>query len=180
MTRHSAASGILDHQDKPNASVHFSELLAQFERGSKYLCARHRLTAHEAEDLRQEALLIFLREMPNIDYPLPWLLATFRLILLNRARSWWPRKVACVDPESLALLAGAAPDSRQKDLRLDLAHLARRLPPRQLRLLQQYLLGLTEQELAQQLGRRHTNSLRKDRLRAIRRLRALVEPSDSV
>jgi DNA-directed RNA polymerase specialized sigma24 family protein len=125
-------------------------------------------------------------QWPRIEHPEAWLLGTLRnkslTYLRNQRRGFRRRCVNVGGPEDLERLAGPVP-AEEQDRKLDLACLARALPVRQQRILWLYYgLGLSERELLEHLAANRpaaVHTLRKDRWRAISRLRrALREPTE--
>jgi RNA polymerase sigma factor (sigma-70 family) len=86
-------------------------------------------------------------------------------------------KMKGVDRDQLEWLAGAAPSGEeQHGARRDLERLVRELTPRQRRLLRlSFGLGLDVRELARLLGHSKPESLRRAQVRALARLRELME-----
>jgi RNA polymerase sigma factor (sigma-70 family) len=147
-------------------------LLTELGPRLNWIIASFKIPRQDAEDLRQQALLLLVSKWRDIQDPLAWLVGTLRQICLLHLRSEGRRlrQIVMVDATTLEEIAGAAPSEHPAlDMRLDLVNLARALPARQQRILRCYCLGLMNDETAQQLGLRY-NSVVKGRKRAIRRL----------
>jgi DNA-directed RNA polymerase specialized sigma24 family protein len=133
----------------------------------------------------RDALVELVVQWPYIEHPEAWLRGTLRNKCLTyfrgHQRGLLRRFVTVDSPEDLERLAGpASAPVEECDRRLDLARLVRALPARQQRLLWLYYgLGLSERELLEHLSANRPadlHTLRKDRWRAISRLRrALLE-----
>ena len=150
-------------------------LLTELGPRLNWIIASFKIPRQDAEDLRQQALLLLVSKWREIEDPLAWLVGTLRQICLLHLRSEGRRlrRIVLVDATTLEEIAGAGPSEHPAlDMRLDLVNLARALPARQKRILRCCCLGLMPDETARRLGLRY-NSVLKGRKRAVRRLEEL-------
>jgi RNA polymerase sigma factor (sigma-70 family) len=134
-----------------------SSLLAEVRPRITRLFRSFRVPPPEAEDLLQDALLALVLSWTSIAEPKAWLVTTLRYLCygyLRRER--YGQRASAVDPEVLEALVRTPPDAPERmDLELDVAKLARVLPPRQRQLLRlRYVAGMSYEEASNCLGYR--------------------------
>jgi DNA-directed RNA polymerase specialized sigma24 family protein len=139
------------------------------------ICGGFKIARQDVEDIQQEALLSLVAKWDEIQDPIGWLIGTVGYLCLQHLRSQRRQQqwVLTVEAKQLERIAAAATEEL-RDRRLDLTRLARALPRRQQRVLRCYCLGLLNDETAELVGMGHSNSVTKDRRRAVLRLRALA------
>ena len=136
----------------------------------------YRIPLLDSEDLVQDALLALVTSWEEIREPGVWLIGAVRHLCRAYVRRQRRNKLVGVDFEQLERLAGGTPSGEERhSARREVERLMRQLTPHERRLLRlSFGLGLDAHELARLLGDAKPESLRRARLRAITRLRALL------
>ena len=113
-----------------------------------------RIPAQDAEDLLQDALVLFITKRQRIVTPDAWLIGTLRFRCLLYWRKRRRRLLEAVDETLLLELAGGSPPRQENDdLARDLSGAIGRLPDRCRSLLRlRYGLGCDDPEVAHRLG----------------------------
>ena len=132
----------------------FEELLKGLEPRFRAVFARFRIPEQDAEDLMQQALLIYLRKRHTVRNPETWLVGTLR----NRCLKYWRARrrslYTAIDSAILETVASdGAPGQERSDMRRDLEGAMGRLRPRCRSILGlRYGLGCEPRETARRLG----------------------------
>ena len=130
------------------------ELLKSLEPRFRSVFASFRIPEQDAEDLLQQALLIYVHKRHVVRNPETWLVGTLR----NRCLKYWRarrrRLYTAVDSAILEAVAGEdVPSQERLDLRRDLEGAMGRLRPRCRSILGlRYGLGCKPRETARRLG----------------------------
>jgi len=130
------------------------QLVDRLESEFARLFSYFRIPAQDAEDLLQDAFVLFITKRRQIVTPDAWLIGTLR----NRCLLYWRKRrrrlFQTVDETLLLeLAAGAAPRQDNDDLARDLSGAIGKLPDRCRSLLRlRYGLGCDDPEVAQRLG----------------------------
>ncbi|MEO8277204.1 MAG: RNA polymerase sigma factor [Thermoanaerobaculia bacterium] len=113
-----------------------------------------RIPAQDAEDLLQDALVLFITKRPQIVTPDGWLIGTLRYRCLLYWRKRRRRLIEAVDETLLMELSGGSPPEQENDdLGRDLSGAIGQLPDRCRSLIRlRYGLGCDDPEVAQRLG----------------------------
>lgn len=130
------------------------QLMDRLESEFARLFTYFRIPAQDAEDLLQDALVLFITKRPQIVTPDAWLVGTLRYRCLLYWRKRRRRLLEAVDETLLMELAGGtAPRQENDDLARDLSGAIGRLPDRCRSLLRlRYGLGCDDPEVAHRLG----------------------------
>lgn len=142
------------------------------------LCAvlrSYSIPPEDAEDLLQQALLVWVYRSGSVEHPDRWLLGVLRKKCLMYWRGRRRRLDEPMDQETLDWLATPTrPHQERVDQLRDLASLLSRLPPRCQRLIRlRFLHGLEPREVAERMGYKHT-SIAKLTSRCLAELAALA------
>ena len=130
------------------------QLLDRLESEFARLFTYFRIPPPDAEDLLQDALLLFITKRSQILTPDAWLVGTLRYRCLLYWRKRRRRLMEAVDETLLLELAGGvSPRQENDDLARDLSGAIGRLPGRCRSLLRlRYGLGCDDPEVAERLG----------------------------
>lgn len=130
------------------------QLLDRLEAEFARLFGYFRIPMQDAEDLLQDALLLFITKRAQIHSPEAWLIGTLRYRCLLYWRKRRRRLFETVDETLLEELAGGSlPRQENDDLARDLSGAIGRLPDRCRSLLRlRYGLGCDDPEVAHRLG----------------------------
>ncbi len=130
------------------------QLMDRLESEFARLFTYFRIPPQDAEDLLQDALVLFITKRPQIVTPDAWLVGTLRYRCLLYWRKRRRRLLEAVDETLLLELAGASsPRQENDDLARDLSGAIGRLPDRCRSLLRlRYGLGCDDPEVARRLG----------------------------
>lgn len=130
------------------------QLVDRLESEFLRLFAYFRIPAQDAEDLLQDAFVLFITKRSQIVTPDAWLVGTLRYRCLLYWRKRRRRLLEVVDETLLMELAGgSAPRQENDDLARDLSGAIGRLPDRCRSLLRlRYGLGCDDPEVALRLG----------------------------
>ena len=130
------------------------QLVDQLESEFARLFTYFRVPAQDAEDLLQDALVLYITKRSQILAPEAWLIGTLRYRCLLYWRKRRRRLLEAVDEALLLELAGGtSPRQENDDLARDLSGAIGRLPDRCRSLLHlRYGLGCDDPEVAQRLG----------------------------
>ncbi len=145
--------------DRRSADQGLEDLLRRIQPRARSIFARYRVPPSDAEDLLQEALLVFVHKREGIHHPEGWLIGTLR----NRCLAYWRarRRVVyqAVDTAILELVARPErPMQERRDLNSDLKCAIGTLPSRCRSLLKlRYQMGCTPHEAAERLGYRRSS-----------------------
>ncbi len=126
------------------------KLASEFARLFTYF----RIPAQDAEDLLQDALVLYITKRPQIVTPDAWLIGTLRYRCLLYWRKRRRRLLEAVDDALLQELSGStSPRQENDDLARDLSGAIGRLPDRCKSLLRlRYGLGCDDPEVALRMG----------------------------
>lgn len=136
-----------------------TQLLAGLERDFARTLVRFRIPAQDAEDLLQEALLLFLTKRAEVRDPAAWIVTTLR----NRCVIYWRRRrralVQTLDEVLIdSLGTDAEPERERLQLGRDLTRAISTLPARCRSILRlRYALGCEGAEVAHRLGYRESS-----------------------
>lgn len=130
------------------------QLLDRLETEFARLFTYFRIPAQDAEDLLQDALVLFITKRSQVLTPDAWLIGTLRFRCLLYWRKRRRRLMEAVDETLLLELAGSSsPRQENDDLARDLSGAIGKLPDRCRSLLRlRYGLGCDDPELAHRLG----------------------------
>lgn len=130
------------------------QLLDRLESEFARLFAYFRIPLQDAEDLLQDALVVFITKRAQILTPDAWLIGTLRYRCLLYWRKRRRRLLEAVDETLLLELAGGvSPRQENDDLARDLSGAIGKLPDRCRSLLRlRYGLGCDDPEVAKRLG----------------------------
>ncbi|MEO8197684.1 MAG: sigma-70 family RNA polymerase sigma factor [Thermoanaerobaculia bacterium] len=130
------------------------QLVDRLESEFARLFTYFRIPEQDAEDLLQDALVLFITKRPKIVVPDAWLIGTLRFRCLLYWRKRRRRLLETVDETLLMELAGGIPPRQNNDdLARDLSGAIGRLPDRCRSLLRlRYGLGCDDPEVAHRLG----------------------------
>jgi RNA polymerase sigma factor (sigma-70 family) len=158
----------ISQNDPPAASL-ITHLIAHV----RALPRRWGVPPADSEDIVQHALLLLVTKWHSIDDPERWVVGTVRNLCRSYRRDRSRERTDAVSPDELEILAGVErPAQLLLDVRLDLEALCSCLPSRCRQVLRLYYrLGLRFAEVARELGLRAPESARRERDRALSRLR---------
>lgn len=129
-------------------------LLEELEPRIRATFARFRIPAQDAEDLLQQALLVYLYKFDSVENPEKWFLGTLR----NRCLAYWRERrrklYTALDTALLENVATSGESTQEaNDLRRDLRSILTQLPARCRNLLTlRYQEGCDAPEAARRLG----------------------------
>jgi RNA polymerase sigma factor (sigma-70 family) len=139
--------------ERPQVESSFDELAGRLDKAGRVYLRRHRLPPEDADDILQQALLVFLCKRAEIQDPECWLRGTLR----KRCQLYWRGRqrslLTQVDRSVLEAMATRSPGQEDEDVSRDLGRALDRIPARCRRLLElRYREGRDPREAATQLG----------------------------
>jgi RNA polymerase sigma factor (sigma-70 family) len=165
-------NGATDPEFDPEPEETLDEMVRRIRHRLKNVLRNYDIPFQDAEDLLQDSLLDALRKWDAIYNKECWLIGTLRFKCSNywkRIRTKVPQSLDL--PELEELCPPLPPPQEKRDEALDLRHTLSVLDPRHQKVLWlRYAVGFTPEEVADQLGYRHS-SVRKLTQRAMLRLR---------
>ncbi len=145
--------------ESPGRTEELESIVERIKPKARQIFARYRIPPADAEDLLQEAFVVYLHKQDSIRQTEPWLLGTLRKRCLVYWRSHRRRLYNAVDTAILESVAEAGPTPQEgSDLSSDLKSAIATLSSKCRSLLQlRYGLGCTPLEAAERLGYRSSS-----------------------